>query len=56
MVGGIFLHYARLGLLHGGIFQKPLLAQARFNGHIGALAETDVVLVGLFFNERALLL
>ena len=35
------------------IFQKPLLAQARLDRHIGALAEADVVLVRLLFHQRA---
>ena len=46
--------HARLGFRHGGIFQKPLLAQTRLNRHVRALAETDVVLVGLGLDHHAL--
>ena len=48
------LGHAGLGFRHGGIFQKPLLAQTRFNRHIRALAETNVVLVRLGFDHHAL--
>ena len=48
------LGHAGLGFRHGGILQKPLFAQARFDGHIRALAEPDVVLVRLGFNHHAL--
>ena len=34
------------------IFQEPLLAQTRFDGDIGALAEADIVLVRLFIGEE----
>ena len=47
--------HARPGWFHGGIFQKPLFAQARLNRHTRPLAETDIVLVRLFFDEHALL-
>ena len=46
--------HAGFGFRHSGIFQEPLFAQARFDGHIGALAETHVVLVGFFLHEHAL--
>ena len=39
--------HAGLRGLHAGVFEKPLFAQARLNGHIGALAEAHVVGVGL---------
>ena len=48
------LGHAGFGFRHGGIFQKPLFAQARLDGHIRALAEPDVVLVRLGFNHHAL--
>ena len=36
-----------------GIFQKPLLREAGFNRHIGALAETNIVFVRFLFHEKA---
>ena len=43
-------HRARF--LHARILQEPLLAQARLDRHIGALAEADVVLVRLFLRQQ----
>ncbi len=42
-----------LGFFDARITQPPLLREARFNGHAGALRITDVVFVGLRFNEGA---
>ena len=39
-------------LLRFRIAQKPLLAEARFNRHFAALAETDVVFVRLRFRKQ----
>ena len=41
-------------LLHAGILQEPLHTQARLNRHIGALADTDIVLVVLHLLQQAL--
>ena len=35
------------------VFEEPLFAQARFDWHIGALAEADIVLVGLFLGQKS---
>ncbi len=47
------LLHTRAGFFHARIFQKPLFAQARFNRHFGAFAETDVVRVRFLFFQRA---
>ena len=41
------LSHAGLRCLHAGILEEPLFAQARLDGHIGPLAEANVVGVGL---------
>ena len=47
------LRHHRAGFFHARIFQKPLLAQARLDRHIGAFAVADVVRVRLFLFQRA---
>ena len=44
---------ARPGLVHVRVFQKPLLAQARFDRHISSFTVADVVLIRLLLLERA---
>ena len=50
------LHFApghhRTGLLHTRVFQKPLFTQARLDGHIRPLAESNIVLIGLGLVQR----
>ena len=45
--------HATLGGLHAGVAQEPLLREAGLDGHVGALAEPDVVDVGLGLHECA---
>ena len=37
----------------GGVPEEPLLAEAALDGHIRALGEAEVVLIGLLFDEAA---
>ena len=47
------IRHARARLLDARVFQKPLLAQARLDRHVGALAVADVVLIRLLLLQRA---
>ena len=40
------------GFTRLGVFQEPLFREAWFDRHIGTLAESDIVLMGFFFDEK----